>query len=158
ETWAAHDVPIVQGTPTSGGFSIAFRDLRHGILGGGELATPDQVVDNFARSHDGGISWELGTPAPFPGAIFGLSYARGHSLIFFVDALLGEAQAAEDDDVESLVSMGGARVNVVATGPGGAAWSPDEGDNWTLLDGVTNYWAVAFANRSTGWLVGTQGR
>jgi hypothetical protein len=32
------------------------------------------------------------------------------------------------------------------------------GDTWNLLDGVTNYWAVAFANPDAGWLVGTDGR
>jgi len=47
---------------------------------------------------------------------------------------------------------------VVATGPGGAAWSPDEGDTWNLLDGVVDYWAVAFANAQAGWFVGTDGR
>ena len=47
---------------------------------------------------------------------------------------------------------------VVATGPGGAAWSPDDGGEWVLLDGVENYWAVAFASPQAGWLVGTDGR
>ena len=47
---------------------------------------------------------------------------------------------------------------MVATGPGGTAWSGDEGDSWTLLPGVANFWAVAFADSRTGWLVGTQGR
>jgi hypothetical protein len=47
---------------------------------------------------------------------------------------------------------------VVATGPSGAAWTPDEGDTWNLLPGLVNYWAVAFADAHTGWLVGTEGR
>jgi hypothetical protein len=47
---------------------------------------------------------------------------------------------------------------VVATGPKGAAWSPDEGGRWFLLPDVQNYWATAFASPSAGWLVGTQGR
>jgi len=46
----------------------------------------------------------------------------------------------------------------VVTGPGGAAWSPDEGDTWASLTGLANYWAVAFASPRAGWLVGTQGR
>ncbi len=54
---------------------------------------------------------------------------------------------------------GGSQVKtVVATGPGGAAWTPDEGDTWNLLEGVENYWAVAFAKAHAGWLVGTDGR
>src|SRR5262249_44598077 len=54
QTWAAFDTPIVQGTPSSGGFSVAFRDARHGILGGGELAAPAALSNNFARSRDRG--------------------------------------------------------------------------------------------------------
>ncbi|MDQ6711121.1 MAG: hypothetical protein M3Z11_11270 [Candidatus Dormibacteraeota bacterium] len=47
---------------------------------------------------------------------------------------------------------------VVATGPGGAAWTANEGGTWTLVPGQTGYWAVTFANKHVGWLVGTQGR
>ncbi|HET6837551.1 MAG TPA: hypothetical protein VFH24_05875, partial [Gemmatimonadales bacterium] len=49
-------------------------------------------------------------------------------------------------------------VTIVATGPGGAAWSPDEGDSWSLLPGISNFWAVGFASRSAGWLVGGEGQ
>jgi hypothetical protein len=49
-------------------------------------------------------------------------------------------------------------LSVVATGPGGAAYSHDEGGTWTLIPDVTGYWAVAFAGDQTGWLVGTGGR
>jgi photosystem II stability/assembly factor-like uncharacterized protein len=129
DSWQAYDTPIVQGTPTSGGFSVDFRDPNHGILGGGELLAPASPSNNVARSGDGGRTWQLATPTPFPGAVFGLSYVRG----------LGQR-------------------TVVATGPGGAAWSPDEGSTWFSLPETTNYWAVAFASPQAGWLVGTGGR
>jgi len=74
------------------------------------------------------VTWTLATHAPFRGSIFGSSYVKG----------LG--------------------VTVVITGPGGAAWSPDEGDTWNLLPGAKNFWAVAFASPKAGWLVGTGGR
>jgi hypothetical protein len=41
---------------------------------------------------------------------------------------------------------------------GGATWTPDDGDSWYSLPGVTGYWAVAFASPQAGWLVGTEGR
>ena len=129
DSWQAYETPIVQGTESSGGLSVAFRDPFHGILGGGELAAPDDLSNNVARSSDGGVTWELASGTPFPGAVFGLSYVRG----------LGQR-------------------TVVATGPGGAAWSPDEGTSWSSLPGVANYWAVAFASPQAGWLVGTAGR
>jgi photosystem II stability/assembly factor-like uncharacterized protein len=129
DSWQAYETPIIQGTSTSGAVSVDFRDAHHGILGGGELLAPTQPSNNIARSSDGGQTWTLATGTSFPGAVYGLSYVRG----------LGQR-------------------TVVATGPSGAAWSPDEGDQWLTLPGVENYWAVAFASPQAGWLVGTDGR
>ncbi len=129
ESWRAYETPIIHGTATSGGTSIEFRDTLNGILGGGEIAEPDSFTDNVARSSDGGRTWRLATRTPFPGAIYGLAYVPGQR---------GRT--------------------VVATGPGGAAWSADEGERWTALEGVKGYWAVGFASPKAGWLVGTEGR
>ena len=128
ESWESYDVPIFQGTSVSGVVSVDFRDKNHGILGGGDVAASDVFFDNVARSSDGGKTWELVTRTPVPGAVYGLTYVPG------VTQLL------------------------VATGPGGAAWTEDEGDEWTLFPGVTDFWAVAFASPDAGWLVGTEGR
>ena len=139
QTWAAYGTPITQGTPTAGVFSVDFRNPTHGVLGGGDFFAAD-VVDNFARSKDGGKTWELATNAPIPGAIFGLSY-------------IGKPGGGDGE------GGGGPHVHtVVATGPGGTAWTPDEGDTWFLLDDLANFWAVAFASPDAGWLVGTDGR
>ena len=62
DTWAAYDLPIVQGTPTSGAFSVDFRDPFRGIVGGGDLVAPDAFTDNVARSSDGGQTWQLARP------------------------------------------------------------------------------------------------
>jgi photosystem II stability/assembly factor-like uncharacterized protein len=129
DSWEAYEVPIVQGSATSGGASVEFRDTLNGILGGGDIAAPDSFSDNIARSSDGGRTWRLATRTPFPGAVYGLAYVPG----------------------------GGSRT-VVATGPSGAAWSADEGGRWTALEGVKDYWAVGFASSKAGWLVGTEGR
>lgn len=145
-TWNAYDTPIVQGTPASGGFSVAFRDAKRGILVGGDLENAG-TTENVALSRDGGVTWSLATPTPFAGAAFGVAYvddaAPGHS------GLHGRGRGHGHRH--------GSR-SVVATGPGGAAWSHDEGNTWTLIPDVANYWAVAFAGCETGWLVGTEGR
>jgi photosystem II stability/assembly factor-like uncharacterized protein len=129
ESWSAAGIPIVQGSPTSGAASIAFRDSLHGILGGGDIGAPDVFADNVAISSDGGRRWRLAMRTPFPGAVYGLAYVPG-----------GDGRT------------------VVATGPGGAAWSADEGGHWHLLEGVRDCWAVGFAAAGAGWLVGTDGR
>jgi photosystem II stability/assembly factor-like uncharacterized protein len=129
ETWRAYETPIVQGSATSGGASLEFRDTLNGLLGGGDIAAPDSFADNVARSSDGGRTWRLATRTPFPGAIYGLAYVPG-----------------------------GRSETVIVTGPSGAAWSADEGGRWTALEGVKDYWAVGFATSKAGWLVGAGGR
>jgi photosystem II stability/assembly factor-like uncharacterized protein len=128
KSWQAYEVPILQGTPASGVASVDFRDKNHGFLGGGDVGESTISVDNVARSSDGGKTWQLVTRTPFPGAVYGLDYVPG------------------------------LETTVVATGPAGAAWTPDEGGEWSLLAGAQNYWAVAFASPQAGWLVGTEGR
>ena len=131
DTWSEAATPIVQGGQTRGAATIAFRDTLNGILAGGDIAAPDATADNVAVTRDGGRTWALATRTPFPGAVYGLAY----------------------------LPAGDGRT-VVATGPGGAAWSPDEGQTWYLIEGVRDYWAVAIIGpgRGTGWLVGTEGR
>jgi photosystem II stability/assembly factor-like uncharacterized protein len=151
-TWNAYDTPIIQGTASSGVFSVDFRDAFHGILGGGELATPTVISNTVARSADGGRTWILGGKTPFPGAIYGLSYVRElrRDDDRFDDSGRGQSDADNDRRKEDR--------RVVATGPAGAAWSFDEGNTWISLPSVQNYWAVAFASHEAGWLVGTEGR
>ena len=67
---------------------------------------------------------------------------------------LGSGRGHEGEDRD----QADANQTVVVTGPGGAAWSPDEGATWFVLPGVANYWAVAFGSPKTGWFVGTDGR
>lgn len=47
--------------------------------------------------------------------------------------------------------------SVVAVGPGGVAFSTNEGQTWQRVD-TTDTWAVAFATSGEGWLVGPDGR
>jgi photosystem II stability/assembly factor-like uncharacterized protein len=149
QTWDATTAPLT-ADPNSfgGGASIAFRDARHGILGGGDFLAPG-VGPNFARSSDGGRTWALGTAAPITGAIYGLSYA-GHGKGPDDDGEHDPGHGREDDH--------GGSIRVVATAPTGSAWSGDEGRSWTSLTGLSGLWAVDFANEQTGWLVGTKGQ
>lgn len=130
-TWKASDTPLVS-SPSAGAFTVAFRDPWHGIVGGGDLDPADPNNARTAVSDDGGRSWRLTNPPPVTGAIFGLDYVVG-------------------------VGRRGHAV-VITANDGGAAWTPDDGDDWFSLPGVTGYWAVAFASPKAGWLVGTDGR
>ena len=143
ETWNAYASPL-RGSPSAGIFTVAFRDASHGMIGGGDLDPTAPPFDQTATSRDGGTSWTITNRQPNVGTVFGLSYAG--------EVGQGRGHEGEDHDEED------ANETVVVTGPGGSAWTPDEGDTWFTLPGVTGYWGVAFGSPKTGWLVGTGGR
>ena len=136
DTWNAYDTPLFS-SPSAGAFTVAFRDPFHGIVGGGDLDPGNPNSARTATSGDGGQTWTLTTPPPVTGAIFGLSY-------------VGRTGRGAGDNL--------GRAVVITANDGGAAWTPDEGNTWFTLPGVSGFWAVAFATPKAGWLVGTDGR
>jgi len=144
DTWNAYDTPL-NSSPSAGGISVAFRDSQNGMLGGGDLANNNHV--QAAVSHDGGQTWTLTNTPPVNGSIFCLAYVGGMHL--------------EDDKYSS----SGYSKTVVVTSEtepdydsGQAAWTPDEGETWYAVQGVSGYWAVAFSSPKAGWFVGNNGQ
>jgi len=141
----------------AGGFSVAFRDPWHGIVGGGDL-TNDSATQ-AATSNDGGKSWTLTNKPPLPGSIFCLAYARGLELR---DEQGNEDRFGNRDNEDRGHEYDRTVVITTETQPnfdsGAAAWSPDEGQTWFKLPQVSGYWAVAFANPEAGWFVGNNGQ
>ncbi len=148
ETWNVHDSPL-RGSPSAGIFTVAFRDGSHGMIGGGDLDPTAPPFDQTATSRNGGRTWTITSQQPGVGTVFGLSYAGEEGR--------GREQEGEHHDGEHHDGEDSNQTAVV-TGPGGSAWTPDEGDTWFTLPGVTGYWGVAFGSPNTGWLVGTGGR
>lgn len=130
DTWKAYNTPL-ESAPGAGAFTVAFRDARNGMVGGGSLDPKHSGNAATAVSHDSGKTWTMTNSPPVAGAIYGLSYASA-----------GE---------------GVPRAVVVTANQGGAAWTPDEGVTWFKLPDVSGYWGVTFAGKN-GWLVGTEGR
>jgi len=126
-TWVNVTTPIVHGTSTTGHTSIAFRNALDGIAVGGDIARNDAQTENVARTEDGGVTWTLGGQPSFTGPIYAAVYVPGKA------------------------------GTVVAVGPGGASWSPDDGRTWQPLD-TLGYWSAGFAGRDAGWLAGVEGR
>jgi len=142
DTWNAYDTPLVSSA-SAGAISVAFRDPRHGIVGGGDLAANNSA--DMATSRDGGKTWQLTNMPPVDGAIFCLSYIRGH----------GDAKQGDDEGDRTVVITSETQPNFTS---GLAAWTPDEGRTWFKLPKkVSGFWAVAFANPKAGWFVGNNG-
>lgn len=57
-TWQIADTPLASGS-SSGMFSIAFRDEKHGIVAGGDYRKEAEAIDNLAVTSDGGTTWTL---------------------------------------------------------------------------------------------------
>jgi photosystem II stability/assembly factor-like uncharacterized protein len=142
DTWNAYDTPLVSST-TAGAVTVAFRDPWNGIVGGGDLAANNSA--DMATSNDGGKTWHLTNKPPVKGAIFCLSYVRGH----------GDVKEGDDHGGRTVVITAETEPNFTS---GSAAWTPDEGRTWFKLPKtVSGYWAVAFASPKAGWFVGNGG-
>ena len=59
-TWSIAETPIINGTPGSGIFSIAFRNDLHGTIVGGNYEKPNEKEHTIAFTRDGGKSWYAG--------------------------------------------------------------------------------------------------
>jgi hypothetical protein len=148
DTWNAYDTPLVSN-PNAGGFSVAFRDPWHGIVGGGDLTSNNSA--QAATSDNGGQTWRLTKKPPIPGAIFCLAYASG---LERHDNWSHEGHIGHEHD-RTVVITTETQPNFTS---GAAAWTPDEGQTWFKLPQVSGYWAVAFANPEAGWFVGNNGQ
>jgi len=151
DTWNAYGTPLVS-SPSAGAFTVDFRDPTHGIVGGGDLDPSDPSNARTATSNDGGQTWKLTNAPPVTGAIYGLSYVR---TIGNGGDQEGQGQGQRQEQRQE--GDDGGNAVVITANAGGAAWTPDEGNTWFTLPGVTGYWAVAFASPKAGWLVGTGG-
>ena len=57
QTWMVHDCPIIQGTASTGIFSIAFQDERYGIVVGGDYLQDTLTRNAVFVTDDGGATW-----------------------------------------------------------------------------------------------------
>jgi photosystem II stability/assembly factor-like uncharacterized protein len=133
-TWAVSDTPLASG-PSSGIFSIAFRDALHAIVVGGDYRKETEAVDNLAITSDGGATWRgpRDWGAAEPGGR-GLSGFRS-----VVAPVPGEAGSW------------------IAVGPSGADISRDDGRTWTPVPGP-GFHTFSFArNARVGWGAGEKG-
>ncbi len=106
-TWRWTTTPIPQGRPGSGHTTVAFRDERHGLAAGGDIAADSTSTDNVVTTEDGGRTWTVAGRPAFRGPVYGAVYVPG------------------------------AGATVVAVGPAGASWSRDDGHTWMPLDSLS---------------------
>ncbi len=62
--WFRVTVPLAHGSAASGVFSLAFRDLNHGVTVGGDYTKPNDSDGSAAWSPDGGKTWTAAAHPP----------------------------------------------------------------------------------------------
>jgi photosystem II stability/assembly factor-like uncharacterized protein len=131
DTWEVAVTPIPAG-PTSGIYSIAFRDVDHGVVVGGDYRREEEAIDNLALTRDGGRTWSLVAGAALSGFRSAVAYVPGAPT-----------------------------PSLFAVGPSGADYSRDDGLTWTPVPGP-GFHALGIAanplDGAVGWAVGSSGR
>jgi photosystem II stability/assembly factor-like uncharacterized protein len=62
--WESAQTPLASGNVSSGVFSLAFRDQKHGIAVGGDYRRPNEATGNAATTSDSGIHWRAARKPP----------------------------------------------------------------------------------------------
>jgi photosystem II stability/assembly factor-like uncharacterized protein len=129
KTWRITDTPIVSGNQSSGIFSIAFRDEKHGVIAGGDYQKPGEAKGNVAVTSDGGETWRLLKNPEAVGFLSGVAYVPQKSLSL-----------------------------LLAVGTSGSYFSTDDGESWNKFS-AEGYHTLSFArSTSSGWAAGAGGR
>lgn len=62
--WQSAQTPVASGNDSSGVFSLAFRDQKHGIAVGGDYRKPEVATGTAAYTSDGGEHWSAARKPP----------------------------------------------------------------------------------------------
>jgi len=124
ETWQVYDTPIIQGTESSGIYSIDFYDENIGFAIGGDYTHPEANKQNKIRTIDGGKTWSLVAEGKSPGYRSCVRYRPN-------------SNAKE----------------LVAVGFNGVDYSNDSGNTWKHLSDK-GYYTIRFLNDSVAYVAG----
>jgi photosystem II stability/assembly factor-like uncharacterized protein len=127
--WEPVSSALLEGSPSAGGFSVAFLDARTGLTVGGDYKAETAAVGNAAVSADGGKTWRA-VEDRRPGGF--------REAVAFVP--------------------GTAPPIAITVGPSGSDFSLDLGRTWTPIVTPAGFHALDFARRGrSGWAVGRAG-
>jgi len=124
KTWQVYETPVVQGTESSGIYSIDFYDEKIGFAIGGDYTQPTANIQNKMKTIDGGKTWELVADGQKPGY---------RSSVQFVPNSKGKA--------------------LVAVGFNGIDYSKNFGDTWKHLSDE-GYYTIRFLSDSIAYAAG----
>jgi len=124
KSWQIFDTPIVQGTPTTGMYSIDFYDAQNGFAIGGDYTQPQAMSNTKIKTSDGGKTWQV---------VFGENSPGYRSCVQYVP----ESNA----------------LGMVVVGFEGIDYSADGGLHWRHLSD-DGFYTIRFLNDSTAFAAG----
>lgn len=124
KSWKIFNTPIVQGTPTTGMYSIDFYDSKNGFAIGGDYTQPKANLNTKITTNDGGKSWQLVGNGQAPGY---------RSCIKYVP----------NSEAKSLVAVGFEGID----------YSADCGHTWLSLS-KEGFYTIRFLNDSVAFAAG----
>ncbi len=124
KNWKVFETPIIQGTETTGMYSIDFYDELNGFAIGGDYTNPEANQANKIRTTDGGKTWELVAQNKEPGY---------RSCVQYIPNEKGN--------------------ELVAIGVKGIDYSNDYGTTWKHLSDE-GFYTIRFLNDSTAYAGG----
>jgi photosystem II stability/assembly factor-like uncharacterized protein len=125
KNWSISQSPIKEGGQMTGIYSVAFWDVNHGIIFGGDWNDKASNRQNKAVTSDGGKSWQLVADGTGPGFRSSVKYFPN-----------GKGKA------------------ILAVGIPGISVSADAGKNWTVLSTESWYAAGFVPGTNACWLAG----
>lgn len=102
-------MPLASGTDSSGVFSIAFRDKKHGIAVGGDYRKTEDPAGSAAWTSDGGRHWTAAAKLP---------HGFRSAVVWLADAKVWVAAGPNGSDVSR---------------DDGKTWQPLDNGNWNAL-------------------------
>ena len=123
-TWQVFDTPIIQGSETTGMYSVDFYDDLNGFAVGGDYTKPESNVANKIKTSDGGKSWQVVADGEKPGY---------RSCVQYVPNSKGKA--------------------LVVVGFKGIDFSNDAGETWSSLS-ESGYYTIRFVNDTVAYAAG----
>ncbi|MDR5590038.1 WD40/YVTN/BNR-like repeat-containing protein [Christiangramia sp. SM2212] len=124
KSWEVFETPLLQGTPTTGGYSLDFYDEMNGIIIGGDYTNAEGNTGNKAITKDGGKTWELVAEGKDPGYKSSVRYVPNSN--------------AEQ---------------ILATGFTGIHYSKNAGKSWEKISDE-GFYTLRFVNDSTAYAAG----
>jgi len=124
KSWEIFETPLLQGKPTTGGYSLDFYDEQSGIIIGGDYTNAEGNTGNKAITNDGGRTWKLVADGKAPGYKSSVRYVPNSD---------GK--------------------QILATGFSGIHYSKDAGESWEKLSNE-GFYTLRFSNDTLAYAAG----